>query len=375
MRVVLDARPLSHPQAGGFRTYTRALLRGLGECDNSCDLKLILYVDRELTADDRSFVPPGAQVRVLSPNRLETDFVLFRKAVQEDGPDLVQGTMNYLPSVGKARSTVTIHDAMGVARYAWNTAVPRTPRERFINRYWARMTRRSAQTARRIITDSQGAADELASVLGIPSERFTVVYPGVLFAPRENKAGVQPSILAIASPDPRKNLDLLFRALTEEVRRFPGGVSPRLDLVCSSASSARRAEQSLAKYGIRSTRLLRDVDDAALAKLYASAGVFVWPSLQEGFGLPPLEAMRCGCPVAASRAPVMPEVLGGEVPVYFDPNNPAELADTLALLLSESPEVRERRIRAGQIRAAEFTCRKMAAETVAVWQGVVESGS
>ena len=375
MRVVLDARPLSHPQAGGFRTYTRALLRGLGECGNSNDLELILYVDRELTEDDRSFVPTGARVRVLSTSRLRTDLVLFRKAVQEDRPDLVQGTMNYLPSVGTVRTTVTIHDAMGVARYAWNTAVPRTPRERFINRYWARMTRRSAQTARRIITDSEGAADELVSVLGVPSARFAVVYPGVLLIPAENKANVKPSILAIASPDPRKNLDLLFRALTEEAQRFSDGVPPRLDLVCSSASSARRAEQSLAKYGIPNARLLRDVDDAALARLYASAGAFVWPSWREGFGLPPLEAMRCGCPVVASCAPVMPEVLGREAPVYFDPDDPAELADALVLLLGESPEARETRIRVGRARAAEFTCRKMAAETVAVWQAVVEGGA
>jgi glycosyltransferase involved in cell wall biosynthesis len=372
MKIVIDARPLSHPQAGGFRSYVRALLRGLAERGTS-DFDLLLYIDRELTAADRAFVPTGAGVRVLTPNRLKTDLLAFPKAVRQDSPDLVHGTMNYLPKLGTTQTALTIHDAMGIQRYPWDAAVRRTPRERFINRYWAQMTRLSARVARRIVTDSQGAAAELAEALYLPRERFTVIYPGVLKAavPCEEKqfGSFTGGVLAIASPDPRKNIDLLYRALSEEARQFPNGTAPHLDLICSSDVSARRAKESVARHGIRNVRLLSDVDDDALRNAYASAGVFAWPSWREGFGLPPLEAMNCGCPVAASRAPVMPEVLG-DAPVYFDPAHPAELAGALARLLSETPKERQARLIMGQERAGTFTCRRMADETVAVWKAL-----
>ncbi len=377
MKIVIDARPLSHPQAGGFRSYVRALLRGLSERVTSGttvtkDFELLLYVDRELTAEDRAFVPPGARVRVLAPNRLKTDLLRFPGAVRADRPDLVQGTMNYLPRLGATHTVLTIHDAIGVKQYPWDMAVPRTPRERFVNRYWAVMTRLSARAARRVITDSHGAAAELAEALRLPKERLTVIYPGVLPAasPDPNDGYFRSNtVLAIASPDPRKNIDLLYRALGQEGRQFPNGAAPRLDLVCSSDAAARRAEAAIAARGVRGARLLRGVDDTLLRTLYASVGVFTWPSLREGFGLPPLEAMSCGCPVAASRAPAMPEVLGDSV-VYFDPNDPAELAVVLARLLNEPAAARQARVQAGRERTKRFTCRRMAEETVAVWKAL-----
>lgn len=370
MKIVLDARPLSHPQAGGFRSYVRALLRGLSE-RGTADIDLILYVDRELSREDRALVPPGARVRALTQNRLKADLLWFPRAVREERPDLVHGTMNYLPILHGTQTTLTIHDALGVKRFPWDTAVPRTPRERFINRYWARMTRLSARVARQITTDSKGAATELSEALHLPKARFTVVYPGVpQVVSVDRKPAERPpenSVLAIASPDPRKNIDLLYRALTTEATQFPNGDAPRLHLVCSSALSARRAEEALTRYGIQNAYLLRDVGDTALRKAYATVGVFAWPSWHEGFGLPPLEAMQSGCPVAASHAPVMPEVLG-DAPAYFDPKDPAELARALASLLSESPEARQIRRHTGQEQAGRYTCRRMAEETVAVWK-------
>jgi glycosyltransferase involved in cell wall biosynthesis len=369
MKIVIDARPLSHPQAGGFRSYVCALLRGLAERDIA-GLDLLLYVDRELTAEGRAFVPPGAAVRVLTPNRLRSDLVEFPRAVREDSPDLVHGTMNYLPQLGSTQTVLTVHDAMGVKRYPWAQAVPRTPRERFINRYWSQMTRLSARAARHIITDSQGAAAELAEALHLPRDRLRSSTRAYWRQPPSGKGGDkvnQTSVMAIASPDPRKNTDLLYRALSQEARRFPGGIPPHLDLVCSSDVSARRAEDAVSKYGLRSVRFLRGLDDAALRDAYSSSGAFVWPSLREGFGLPPLEAMSCRCPVAASRAPVMPEVLG-DAPLYFDPNDPADLAGALASLMCESPKARQARLLAGQERAERFTCGGMANETAAVWK-------
>src|SRR5262249_39484912 len=121
LRVVLDARPLSHPQAGGFRAYVRSLLRGVGErfADGCPDVELLLYVDRPLPSEVVASLPANATVRVLSNSRLKADFSLFRSAVREDKPDLVHGTMNYVPQNLSVPTTVTIHDALGLKRYPW----------------------------------------------------------------------------------------------------------------------------------------------------------------------------------------------------------------------------------------------------------------
>lgn len=374
-RIVLDARPLLHPQAGGFRAYVRALVHGLQERGTD-DLDLILYVDRPPVADVCDMLP-GAGWRVLSPDRLKTDTKLFREQARADKPDLIHGTVNYLPAglsdLGAAL-TVTIHDAMGVKSYPWDKGVPRTLRERFINRYWAYRTRASARAASRVVTVSHGSASELEKALRLPAEKLEVIYASLTLPPPDpaTPRPHEPHILALASPDPRKNLRLLFRALHEERRRFPGGRIPCLGLVCAGEAAKRHVSDLAARWPVRHFPL-PEVGDQMLSDLYSVVDAFIWPSYREGFGLPPVEAMWAGCRVAASNAPVMPEVLGAEAPVYFDPDDPAGLADALIALLTEGPEARLERIRAGREHASryEYTPRRMAEETARLWKSVL----
>lgn len=369
-RIVLDARPLSHPQAGGFRSYVRSLARGLEESGASDEVEILLYLDRPLPPDAPP-LPPGMETRILGTSRVKTDLLLFRRQVRNDRPDLVHGTMNYLPPGLPAPSAVTIHDAMGIKRYAWDQGVPRTPRERLINRYWAAFTRLSARAARRVVTVSAFSAQEVASVLpGTPADRFAVVYNGLALPP-PTCAGARDdnNVLALASPDPRKNLDALYAALSGANQAIFATTArlPRLDVVCTSAATAARTEAALTQFGITHFRLLRGLDDQALSNAYATASVFVWPSRMEGFGIPPLEAMSTGCPVLSSCAPAMPEVLGETAPVWFDPERPEELAARLAELLANREE-RQRRAELGKTHAARFTCRRMAEETLTIWR-------
>ena len=94
VRVVVDARPLSHPQAGGFRSYVRGLVLGLAPLS---DLDILLYLDRDVKLDG---LPENFKTRVLSPDRLKSDLTLFARQVRIDAPDLVHGTMNYVPACG-----------------------------------------------------------------------------------------------------------------------------------------------------------------------------------------------------------------------------------------------------------------------------------
>jgi glycosyltransferase involved in cell wall biosynthesis len=359
VRVVLDARPLSHPQSGGFRSYVRGLVQGLVGIP---DLEAILYLDREVNPNS---LPPGFQTRILSPDRLKTDLALFAKQVRQDAPDLVHGTMNYAPETGGVPFVVTLHDAMGLKRYAWETKVRRSPREWAMNRYWWLQTKLSVLRARRIVTVSQAAARELASVLGSREEKFRVVYNGIqLPPPTPGIVRTENTVLAIASPDPRKNLDALYIALTEYRKAF-GASPPRLDVVCTSATTAIRAETALQERGLTDFRLLKSLDDQALSDAYASTAVFAWPSRLEGFGMPPVEAMQAGTPVVSSLADPMPEVLGS-LPVFFDPASPQELATSLAALLQSPDECGKRGVE-GREWAARYSCEAQGQGTWAAW--------
>ena len=127
-----------------------------------------------------------------------------------------------------------------------------------------------------------------------------------------------------------------------------------------------RMERSPAR---KAVRLLGYVPDEDLPALYAGAQALLFPSLYEGFGLPVLEAMACGTPVAASNASSVPEV-GGDGVLYFDPTDPEEMAGVVARLLRENA-LREEMARRGQRQAARFSWARAAAETAAVYAAVL----
>ena len=354
MRVAVDARPLSHPQPGGYRTHVAALVQGLAALQPE-GIEVLLYLDRPLPA------PLPFATRILSPSRLKTDFFRFAQQVRADRPDLVHGTVNYLPLLPPGtRSVLTLLDALLLKRYPWEQAVQRDLRQRLMNAYWAGFSRLSARRATRLLTLSHGAAAELADALHRPATDFRVVYNGLtLPTPSPSIVRERQTVLAIASPDPRKNLPTLYAALA----LLP---PTSLELVCTSPRAAERAEAETKAHGLTQVRFLRNLSDQALADTYARATVFVFPSWQEGFGLPPLEAMQSGCPVIASRAAPLPEILG-EAPLYAAPDQPAAFADALQRLLS-SPAEQARRAALGRTQAACYSLRAMAEGTVALWR-------
>jgi alpha-1,3-rhamnosyl/mannosyltransferase len=179
-------------------------------------------------------------------------------------------------------------------------------------------------------------------------------------------------ILAIGSPDPRKNVAAVIDAYaglpTALRERHPLAIvwtHPRLAPGITLHSQQRNITQQI--------RFLPSVSDEELAVLYSGAAVFVFPSLGEGFGLPPLEAMACGAPVIAANTSAIPEVVGSAA-LLIDPSDPTALTTAMRRVL-EDAVCRDALSRAGRARAADFSWERCARQTRAVYQRVVDDRS
>jgi glycosyltransferase involved in cell wall biosynthesis len=252
------------------------------------------------------------------------------------------------------RQVVVIHDAATVAypaSYGW----------RF--RTWYRwMQRGLAWRGARLATVSGFSRAAIARHLGVDAGGIAVVGEGAEHVLRvaadgglRARLGLEGRyVLAVGSLARHKNLAALgatarMLAARGETLVLTGAADPRLFAAAALPEPAR---------------LVGRVDDAGLRALYEGASCFVFPSLHEGFGLPAVEAMACGCPVVAARAGALPEVCG-EAALLVDPHDPAAIAAAVARVLDE-PGLAGRLRAAGRARAAAFTWEDAARRLAAV---------
>lgn len=162
-----------------------------------------------------------------------------------------------------------------------------------------------------------------------------------------------------------KNFDTLLDAFAKLVAK-----QPDLSLCVVGADFDRTEQQQIAALNLGDRiQLYRHPSDRHLAKLYRCSVALVYPSLYEGFGIPPLEAMACGTAVIAAASSSLPEVVG-DAGILFDPSQVQDLAEAMLLLL-EQPRERDRLIAKGQVRQAAFTWDRTAVETMAVYQSLL----
>ena len=190
--------------------------------------------------------------------------------------------------------------------------------------------------------------------------------------PPENSSPAERHWLAVGSMEPRKNYDTLFTAID---RYWVESKNPSPLWIAAGAGwlneKSRKRASDLETQG--RIRVLGYVDEEHLAALYQQALGFIFPSWYEGFGLPVLEAMQCGCPVISSNRTSLPEV-AGDTALYVDPDNPAEIAQAMIRLEGE-PLLRARCREAGLRRAREFSWNRTAKTTLAFYREVLESHS
>ena len=272
---------------------------------------------------------------------------------------------NFIPLEISAKAIVTtIHD------FSFQLFPEAHPKERV--RYFAKHFRKNVRHSTRIITDSGYVKLEVIDMLGIPAEMIRPIPLGVdhgLFKTYSREAqeicrrelGLpEKFILFVGTREPRKNLVRLVQAYAE----LQGRVQKEFGLVLVGP---RGWGESLAfgeKLGNR-VMLLDYLDPERLALAYNLASALAYPSLYEGFGLPPLEAMACGCPVIASRVASLPEVCA-DAAYYIDPNDTQSIAHGINNVLSDN-ELHRSLVEKGFERAKLFTWEKTAEETLAVF--------
>jgi glycosyltransferase involved in cell wall biosynthesis len=356
-RVALDGRDVLRKRTGVVNN-TLHLARQLTATHGS---DVIVYADRPPTNDEQA--PADVPLRRLSSPPILWKHVALPLALARANIDVFHSPTGTLPLWAPCRQVVTIHDVFAAIEPAWFE--PKVA--------WQLRTtqRRAAHAADAVIAVSESTRRDLIERYAVPAERIRVVYNGVdhaRFRPAEVDAeaiarrfGVRyPFILCVGSLMPWRNAARLLRAAAR-LKSF-GLLFVGRD-IWGTDPTARLA----AAHGWDWARFSGYVDDADLPALYAAASVFAYPSLYEGFGIPPVEAMACGTPVVASTAGALPEVLG-DAALLVDPYDEDALADALHTAANDSGTLRRRGIE----RAARFTWPKAAAET---WQIYVEAAT
>jgi glycosyltransferase involved in cell wall biosynthesis len=361
--VGLDLIFLAPGGTGGMETYARQLVPLLPAAFP--EARFTVLAGRELTEEWRARpwhpeiglvgLPASSGTRIVRTAAQQT---LVAGAALRARVDLLHSLGNIAPLAGARRRVVTMHDLIYLSHPETTTGL--------LARGLSLLAPAVARRATRIIADSEATARELERLLDTPRSKVDVVPLGPGLRPdatpvpeaqlrAELGLGDLPLVLSVSARRPHKNLVRLIEAMG----RLPGAA-----LVLPGYSSAFEDElRAVADRAGAADRvhLCGWIDDAQLEGLYAAATCMAFPSLAEGFGLPVLEAMVRGVPVACSAVSALPEV-AGDAALLFDPLSVDAIAASIGHLL-EDPALRARLVTRGHEQAARFTWERTAAGT------------
>jgi len=368
MRIGIDGIPLATPKTG-IGHYTYELAHSLASIAPEDEFEIIAPVPLELSS---SSSPSNLSMVLGRSGALRRRWwtIGLPLHVLENRLPLFHGTNYMVPLWQRCLTVVTIHDLSLLLHSD-------THREDLVRRAKRRLPTMT-RIASHILTDSEAVKKEICQHLSVNPDKITAVplaarrtfapVPLVQTVQTRKRLGVEDNfILFVGTVEPRKNLITLVRAFDELMRTTD--LRPQLVVAGQKGwltdNLYADVEQSEIKNRILFTGYVSDDD---LAALYSSCTVSVYPSLYEGFGLPPLEAMACGAPVITSRIPVIMETASGAARLV-EPTNLQELTTALVELLRDQ-KAREHYASVGQQRAAEFTWGRTAQRTLEVYRRV-----
>ncbi len=367
MHIGIDGR-LPYYQLGGISQYVLNLLPALAKLDS--ENRYTIFHSRK---DGNAYTPPASNFErknLWTPchHRLErwtlSGELLPHRLDVLHSPDFIP------PQLGAKRRIITVHDLNFIYYPQFLTAESL--------RYYAGQIEWAVRVADHISADSHATRHDLIERLNVPPEKVTTVHLSVnplyqrSYSEAEIKATLQQHnlphdfILFVGTLEPRKNIPTLIKAYHR--LRQETAVSVPLILVGGKGWIYDDIFNTIDALDLRDhVRHLSGIFDEQLAHLYHAAAVLVTPSHYEGFGLPALEAMNCGCPALVSNRGSLPEIVGPNGMMVDDPDNVDKWAQMLHRVLTDS-DLREEMVVNGRLHAATFSWQKAAQQTIELYR-------
>jgi glycosyltransferase involved in cell wall biosynthesis len=367
MRVAIDARKLHD---FGIGTYIRNLLRQLARIDHDTEYVLLcgeadVGVAAQLGPNFRAVLEP-------SPNYSIREQIHVPWVLRRERPDLYHAPHYVLPAAVSCSSVVTIHDCI-------HLMFPQYLPNRMAYAYARAQMWTAAHRSDCILTVSDASKRDILHLFNVPPEKIVVVYnaidahfsltpaPEAVARVRERYQLNHRFVLYVGNIKPHKNLVRLIEAFNE--LRSGDLEDVKLLIIGDEISKLPALRRAVHRHKLhKHVRFLGYVPDDQLAVLYRLAAVFVFPSLYEGFGLPPLEAMASGTPVVTSNVSSLPEVVG-DAAVLVDPHDVDSIVAGLRSVLTDPVRAEEMR-RKGLERAREFSWERSVAKTLEVYKRI-----
>ena len=375
-KIGIDARFFG-PEAKGLGRYVQKLIQYLEKIDANSDRHYYIFLRKE---QFEQYVP-GADnfTKVLADYQWYTFEEQFKYPLflNQYKLDLIHFCHFNVPLFYRRSFIVTIHDLI-LLHYP-------TIRNTTLHHYYyavklfayEKVIRSAARRARKIITVSEFTRNDIVNNIFISEEKVAVTLEGceaeLLRELLPNSLAIyekykikKPYLLYVGNAYPHKNLEKLCQAFTSVLEKFP---NLQLVLVGGKDFFYQRLEKYIKDNDLKNIILTGYVNDFELEVIYRGAEAFVFPSLYEGFGLPPLEAMVKNIPVVSSDRTSMPEILG-DAALYFDPEDVNAMAVQLKRLLSERWLKEDLKAR-GKKRGALFDWETMARQTLEIYKSIV----
>ncbi len=366
MKLGIDCRIISS-RFTGIGRYTHELVTRLiahNEKKDNPDQIVLFFNDPEYY-EFTTNSPHVKKILVNARHYSLAEQTKFLRALNKEKCDLVHFPHFNIPILYKRPFIVTIHDLT-------LSLFPGRKMTRLHHRIAYHKTIKNAvKKAKKIIAVSKHTKKDIIEHLKVSPEKITVIYHGIgqEFAPTNNTQALEkyaipgPYLLYTGVWRNHKNLKRLIQALGILKKTTP------LKLVITGNPDPHYPEvqETVKQLGLQDDVIFPGfVSEDELVQLYANAKIYVFPSLYEGFGFPPLEAMKCGTPVVASNASSIPEICGPQNAVFFDPQDPQDIAEKIIKVYNNS-ELQQQLITNGLSHSAQFSWEEMVAQTTKLY--------
>lgn len=359
MRVGIDARELLKNKVTGIGRFLDGFLK---EAKNYNEFEFVLFGNQD-NDFNRECLQDYKKNVINEKNRLWWDQITLKNALNKSAIEIFFSPYYKIPLLANLPKINFVFDLIPF--------VVNEYKNKFENKCWLKyFAKLMFDNADIILTCSNNSKNDLVKIFNVPEKKVSVVplcvdtrfkpVPEKDIINIKNKYDIKKKyILYVGNSEPHKNLNRLIEAFSI----LPQDMRDEYQLILAGVSSY---QQSTSNY-----QLIHYVPESDLPALYRGAELFVFPSLYEGFGLPPLEAMACGCPVASSNVSSMPEILGNACE-YFNPVNIEEMSSVIKKTLTDT-ELRKKLKQKGFEQAKSYTAGKMTSMIVKTMKTVYES--